>query len=149
MNIYSQMDSYGQVKVIDQLDKIFYAHTVTYTQHITDYCTVDINMNITKGDTQLIYNLEAKDRTYTHNRFNEWYLQVDKYEELIKRGNAYYVNTFKDNWLVVWNLSQMDMSQVRMGKEYLWHSTVEKDYKMWKPVYYLPLSKAVYSSAFI
>lgn len=147
MKQYQQLDCYGQGKAIEQLDKIFSGHTVTYTQHITDSGTVDIEMDINGNCT---YFIEVKDRWYDHNRFSTWYLEADKYNELIKRGGkAYYLNTFKDDWCVVWDLTKMDMSQVQTGKEYLWHSTVEKDYKVWKDVYYLPTEKAVYNSAFI
>lgn len=144
---YHQLDNYGQGRAIEQLSKIFSGHTVTYTQHITDSGTVDIEMEINGNYT---YFIEVKDRWYDHQLFSTWYLEVDKYNELIKRGGkAYYLNTFIDDWCVVWDLSKLDMSQVQTGKVYLWHSTLEKDYKMWKDVYYLPTEKAVYNRAFI
>lgn len=52
------------------------------------------------------YAIEIKSRTYVHSAFDTWYLEADKYAELMRRsrGNIrpVFVNFFSDGWTAVW-----------------------------------------------
>lgn len=152
MDIYIETDKNGQDKVITQLTKIFEGKELKFTQHYEDKSTVDINMTVTcqNGNTY-IYNLEAKDRTYPHDYFSSWVLEEAKWDELSKRdGKAYYVNTFPDGWITVWDLSKINREELKHEMRKLPANTLKPE-KGWvkKSVYYLPMSLACYSSSFI
>ena len=153
MDKFQIADQYGQSKVIDQLNKIFVNHTLQFDQHYVDKSTVDIDMYVTTplGNTYT-YNLEAKDRTYSHTAFSgEWMIEAHKYNELIAKGDkSFYVNTFGDNWIVFWDLSKIDINQLRYEYKLLPKSTLCPERgKVEKLVYYLPLDKAAYCNQFI
>lgn len=152
MDNFQKVDKYGQQKVVNQLHKIFNGYNLNITQHYLDKSTVDINMYVTTPTgNKLLYNMEAKDRTYTHNQFGEWFIEDDKYRELMARnGKAYYVNTFRDNWLTIWDLTKIDISTLKSEYRYLPKCTLNPEWgKVNKLVYYLPNNLACYSSTFI
>ena len=66
------------------------------------YCGVDA-MGERNGVT---YVIELKTREYGHQRFESWFMEVDKYAELMRhsRGDIrpLYVNFFPDGWTAVW-----------------------------------------------
>lgn len=153
MDKFQIADQYGQSKVINQLEKIFANHTLQFNQHYVDKSTVDIDMYVTTplGNTYE-YNLEAKDRTYTHTAFGgEWMIEEHKLKELLAKGDkSFYVNTFSDDWIVFWDLSKIDINSIRKEWKKLPKCTVDptQGYST-RPVYYLPLDMAAYSSKFI
>ena len=153
MDNFQIVDQYGQEKVINQLTKIFAGNKLDFDQHYIDKSTVDIDMYVTTPQgKQYCYCLEAKDRTYTHTAFGgEWLLEESKYKELIaKDGKCFYVNTFSDNWLAVWDLRNIDITDMRKEWKKLPKSTLDpsRGYSV-RPVYYLPIDKACYSAPFI
>lgn len=52
------------------------------------------------------YAIELKTREYVHQRFESWFLEADKYAELMRhsRGNIrpVYINFFPDGWTAIW-----------------------------------------------
>lgn len=153
MNQYAKADKKGQTILVDQLEKIFDGYTVNIDQHYIDKSTVDIDMYVTSSDGNTYeYSIETKDRQYDHTSFGgEWLIEEHKINELKnKKGKPLYANTFKDNWLCLWDLNKLDLNELRSEYRWLPKSTVEvQKGKSWKKVYYLPIDKAVYSSSFI
>lgn len=153
MDDFQLTDKQGQQKVVDQLTKIFKGNSLNFQQHYIDKSTVDIDMYVTTplGNTY-VYNLEAKDRTYSHTAFGgEWMIEEHKLKELLdKDGKPFYVNTFSDNWIVFWDLSKIDINSIRKEWKNLPKCTVDpsRGYSV-RPVYYLPINQASYSSTFI
>lgn len=151
---YQLSDKKGQKKVLNQLEKIFSGYTYDITQHYVDANTVDIDMSITGKTENNVYKyyLEAKDRNYIHTSFGgEWMIEKDKLNELLSRnGKSYYVNTFMDDWLCIWDLRNLDFQTLKSGWKNLPKTTLHPEQgKILKFVYYLPIEKAVYSSSFI
>lgn len=154
LNEYQKADEKGQSKVLNQLEKIFSGYSYDITQHYVDNNTVDIDMSITGKTENNVYKyyLEAKDRNYTHTSFGgEWFLEENKLNELLAReGKSFYVNTFSDDWLIIWDLRNLDYKSLKSGWKKLPKTTLHPEQgKIWKFVYYLPTEKAVYSSAYI
>lgn len=153
MDKYQIYDEKGQAKVVDQLCKIFSGQTVNFEQHYIDKSTVDIGMTATTSNGKAyVYCLEAKDRTYAHTAFGgEWMIEEHKLNELLTReGKPFYVNTFSDDWIVFWDLSKIDIKSIRKEWKNLPKSTVDPSLgKSIRPVYYLPIDKATYSSRFV
>lgn len=153
MNKYINADKKGQAILVEQLEKIFYGYTVNIDQHYIDKATVDLDMVVTSTDGNTYeYNIETKDRQYSHTSFGgEWLIEEHKVNELKnKNGKALYANTYADNWLCIWDLSKLDLNTLRSEIKWLPKSTVDLHRgKTWKRVYYLPIGKAVYSSSFI
>lgn len=149
MTKYQIADEKGQNKVIEQLDKIFSGHTHTYTQHVYDYGRIDIEMSF--NDKNLTYFFEAKDRGYNHNAFGgEWLIEEHKLKELTNKENSFYINTFKDNWLCVWNLSNINIDEIKSEIRYLEKKHLEPEKgKEYRKVYFLNVKDCCYSQPFI
>lgn len=52
------------------------------------------------------YAIEIKSRTYVHDAFDTWYLEADKYAELMRRSRGdtrpVFVNFFSDGYTAIW-----------------------------------------------
>lgn len=52
------------------------------------------------------YAIELKTREYGHQRFESWFLEADKYAELMRRSRRdirpLYINFFPDGWTAIW-----------------------------------------------
>lgn len=52
------------------------------------------------------YAIEIKSRTYVHDAFDGWYLEADKYAELMRRSRGdtrpVFVNFFSDGYTAIW-----------------------------------------------
>lgn len=152
MDKFQKVDEYGQGKVIEQLVKIFNGKSLEFDQHFIDKSTVDIEMKVTTNNNMYNYVIEAKDRYYNHDAFGgEWLIEKKKYDELMKRkGKCYYANTFYDDYLVVWNLNELDITELRKEVKELPYKTLSSEFgKKQKEVIYLPVSKACYCNKFI
>ena len=152
MNIFNEIDKKGQTKVVDQLTKIFSAYTLTIDQHYIDSSTVDIYVTAsTSNNKEYYYVIEAKDRKYNHNQFNSWIIEDDKKNELLLKTNykPLYINTFQDNWIGVWDLSQIKFENLQVEKKWLPKNTVIDKGKKYKDVYYLDNYKCVYFKPFV
>lgn len=111
----------------------------THTQEDL-YARYDIDLT---GKT--IYIVECKDRDEDSIKYDEqgWILQKDKYDALMQiNKNAIYLNTFKDGQYALWFLNEVIEEDTPTQMKECWHSTVKKDYKEEKPVYYLHLKDA-------
>lgn len=152
MNKFQQIDKIGQAKVIEQLPKLFSGQTLNIEQHYIDKSTIDILVTATtKNNVEHYYAIEAKDRWYKHTDFNEWYLEFDKKDELMKKQNytPIYFNTFVDNYMIIWDLSKLNWSEIKTDKRYLKKCTVENRGKVLKDIYLLPTEKSIIQREFI
>lgn len=150
MDNFSKKDKQGQVKVVNQLDKLFSGHTHTFSLHYIDKARIDIEMDLTASTTNNIYhyNIECKDREYNHQAFDKWMIEEHKINELINK-KGYYANTYTDDWLMVWDISKLDISTLPSEIKELNKTTVVNTGKNKRKVYYLPTELAVYSSKFV
>lgn len=151
MNVFQEVDQYGQELVISQLEKIFSGQTLTFDQHIDDKGAVDIFFTATTTNgNQYTYAVECKDRHYSHNYSDEWFIEVHKYEDLMsttERGDRpLYINTYKDKWINVWDLSKVTLKEEE--RELSKASVVDRG-KSKRKVYTLQTSQCVYSHKFI
>lgn len=92
-----------------------------------------------------VYIVECKDRDEDSTKYDEqgWILQKDKYDALMQiNKNAIYLNTFKDGQYALWFLKDVIDEHTPTVMKECWHTTVKKDYKEEKPVYYLHLKDA-------
>jgi hypothetical protein len=90
---------------------------------------------------------EIKLRKYKSDDYGTWYLQVDKYDELVqlqsklkakgKDTKITYINIFQDNITVIWVLDNIDMLKLEKKMIQLQKNDYE-DELVWKQVYALP-----------
>lgn len=147
MSKFNDYDRKGQQKVMNILPNLFSGCTLNFEQHIDDNGKVDIFMSATTQTRMYKYAIEAKDRWYTHNYFDTWVLEEDKYKELMKHyQNGYkpiYFNTFSDGKYLVWDLSKTDCTNT--GNLTTPKTTVEDRGKVTRKRIFLPVSGATYS----
>lgn len=153
MNRCKEADRVGQQKVINELIKLFSGATLNIQQHWVDGATIDIAITATTKNNEYYYIIEGKDRNYNHDSFNgEWFLEKDKYESMMeyRRNNkVLYINTFKDNYMVVWDITKINLDNIKKGTKNLPKCTMYPSEKKEKTVYYLPLTDAIYCQPFI
>lgn len=138
MTQFEIKETIGRNKAIKVLNKI----NRKFRTHLTEnlYSRYDIDLT---GKT--IYIVEVKDRDEDSTKYDEqgWILQKDKYDALMQiNKNAIYLNTFKDGQYALWFLNEVIEEDTPTQMKECWHTTVKKDYKEEKPVYYLHLKDA-------
>lgn len=143
----------GQHKLVNQLYKIFSGCTLTIDQHTNDCETVDIYVTATtKSNNSYLYVFETKDRNFDHNKYGDCMLDVQKLEQIKKRGYKYkpmYVHTFTDDWLSIWDISKIDFSKYQPKSIPRGKYTVIKSDKIVRDSYFIPRSECVYDNSFI
>lgn len=90
------------------------------------------------------YNIEVKERYIYANKYEEAYLEVDKFEALQVYKNTHYsvyLCIYKDK-ILVWNLSKIDMDKVKKDWRLMKEKTFKSDEKKLKYVYLLPINLA-------
>jgi hypothetical protein len=104
------------------------------------------------GDTKMVG--EIKYRTeYNSTSFGDWILEVDKLESLQKlqrkmqakgvKTTITYINHFKDGKTLIWDLTDLDISQLEIKK--LWLQKNDFDSTMvWKNVVFLHKNEVIF-----
>lgn len=115
-NKFKETDKQGQEKVVPMLKKIFSGCTLTVDQHWEDSAPVDILVTArTTNNNEYYYCFECKDRWYDSNRFEDWTIEPHKIKTLQQYySSGYtpcYVNTFKDNVMVIWDINKCNMTE--------------------------------------
>ena len=90
------------------------------------------------------YNIEVKERYIYTNKYEEAYLEVDKYKALQMYKNTHYsvyLCIYKDK-ILVWNLSKIDMNSIKKDWRLMKEKTFKSDEKKLKYVYLLPINLA-------
>lgn len=117
MDIYEQQDNVGReiFKTFCKRKQWCKHHkdaTEQYSHWDTSYYS---------GTTMVIG--EVKERTYESSAFSDWYMETFKYNELMKIKDKYqakgmdvrihYINLFSDNQVIIWDITNMSLNQVR------------------------------------
>ena len=105
------------------------------------------------GNTQMIG--EIKFRNYDSEAFDSWFLEVDKYNSLNQLKNSInsetkitYINHFKDDQTIIWNLTNLDIKDYKITK--LWLQKNDFDTTLVeKEVIYLHHNLAIFKTATI
>jgi hypothetical protein len=91
---------------------------------------------------------EIKKRDYDSDRFDFWYLEIDKYNRLmdIAKGSkmnvkVHYINHFNNNITAIWDLNTIDVSKLQVSIQKLPKNNFT-DEVISKPVYHLHLIDA-------
>jgi hypothetical protein len=143
-NIFTETDAQGQSKVVPELITLLSAATLTFEQHIEDNGCIDILLTATTTNNNYLYAAECKDRKYKHTYSNEWFLEKKKYKRLMeahKKGyKPLYINTFKDDWIIIWDLTKCHL---KTKEKVLSKTTVVDSGQIKKDIYLLNIQDAV------
>ena len=130
MNKFDEADYFGQKKILPTLKQMFSGCTLQIDQHFDDKNSVDIYITATtKNNKEVWYAIECKDRKMTHNKYkDEGYIIEDwKVKELLNASSKgyrpIYLNSFSDDYIVVWNLNNIDFSKCGETGEKQFHRT--------------------------
>ena len=99
------------------------------------------DVSYTQKGTKFIGEIKVRD--YNATAFGDWFLQSDKLEGLreLQKLNPdtkiSYINIFNDNLTYIWNLDDIDWSNIKQGVLQLQKNDYEEEL-VWKTVYYLP-----------
>ena len=105
---------------------------------------------------------EVKERTYESSAFSDWYMETFKYNELMKIRDKYkakgmdvrihYINLFTNDDIIIWDISQMTLNQVRrtLGattledngtRDKMMYQLWKAEATVWEPITIKPLSE--------
>lgn len=135
MDKFAEADNFGQTKILPTLKQMFSACTLTIDQHFDDKNSIDIYITATtKNNKEVWYAIECKDRKMSHTKYeNEGYIIEDwKVKELLNASSKgykpIYLNSFSDDYIVVWNLDKIDFSKCgETGLKQFHRTTVMKN----------------------
>ena len=147
MSLFTQADKAGRDKVINHINSK-YPNRYRMEVKVGEYDSTDIDVTGYTKSNEVWYTWECKDRCFPHTAFTgEWVIEDKKIAAL--RGNTdrkgYYVNTFSDGYMVIWDISGMSDEEIEglPVKECTWKKTTVVDSGKEKKVKkLLPLSKA-------
>lgn len=129
MNKFFEADVKGQNKVLPVLRNMFSGFNTKVEPHFDDYTAIDIYMSASTSSTLYKYAIECKDRDMSHDKYDSYILEDSKREKLLeafKEGyKPIYINTFTDDYMVVWDLSKIDFNDCAELKALLPATTVE------------------------
>lgn len=146
MTKYDKQELRGREIITDYLLKS-YLH-ITNPDHIYPTETknpVDIYFTATtKNNIEVPYVGEIKERKYylsdPKNEITTWMLETYKLDALMARKNhrPLYINFFKNDVMLVWDLKKIDFSDLEIRKMELKKTTLEDTGKKYKIFYDLP-----------
>lgn len=146
INLFNEYDKYGRSKVIRWINET-YPERYKLDPKQGEYDRTDIDATGYTKSSEVWYKIECKDRWYPHTDFGgEWVIEDKKIKELrdgFRKG--VYINTFSDDYIVVWDISSMSDEEIKNlpVKESNWkRTTVEDNGRVKKVKKLLPLSKA-------
>lgn len=136
MNKFKILDKKGQGVAMQFLTAMFSAQTINVQQHWADSGKVDIHLTATtKSDNEYYYCIECKHRDYKHNQFKDgWIIEKHKKkslnEDINKKYKPIYLNTFRDGYCLVWDLTKIDWKKCgETGTKEFFNTEVERDEK--------------------
>lgn len=138
LDIFQKTDMDGQAKAKKYLNKIFNerGYDLEYEQHYQDKGGIDIFMIAKKNDKIVRkYAVEAKDRSFHVEKYEDLIIEKDKYNKLIEESKKgyypIYLNTFT-NGCAIWNLLKCiiyDMGEIECKRKTLLNLPKEKLHK--------------------
>lgn len=141
MNEFSKADKYGRDKVKDRLLSLFsdYLSNVDLYYCEDDTSRSDIFVSGWSNNDKLItYCIECKDRKFEHKKYEEegYIIEQPKKEYLITQSQygmiPLYVNSFSDNYMVIWNLNKINWDDCGKTGEKTFETTTVKKGKLYQ-----------------
>ena len=109
-----QCDRESKVRTMEALKKAYAPNIFTYEIDPDPYAKIDCRaIGITKDNT-IHYAIECKHRNFTPSKYDTYYCEPNKYDELnfetIHNGvdRAYIANEFSDGSIYLWNVDDLD-----------------------------------------
>lgn len=146
INLFAQADKAGRDKVINHINNKYPNRYKMDPRFESDRTDIDVT-GYTKNN-EVWYTWECKDRNYPHTAFTgQWVIEDDKIVALRekKERKGYYVNTFTDGYIAIWDISSMTDEEIERlpVKDSTWKKTTVIDTGKEKKVKkLLPLSMA-------
>lgn len=108
-------DRESKVRTMEALKKAYAPNIFTYEIDPDPYAKIDCRaIGITKNGKTIHYAIECKQRNFTPSKYNTYYCEPNKYDELnfetIHNGvdRAYIANEFSDGSIYLWNINDID-----------------------------------------
>ena len=110
-----QCDSESKHRVMEALKKAYAPNIFTYEIDENPKAIIDCRaIGITKDNKTIHYAVEIKHRNFTADKYDSYYCEPNKYDELnfetIHNGvdRAYIANEFSDGSIYLWNINDID-----------------------------------------
>lgn len=150
MDKFSEADKIGQEKAIKYLYKAFEkcGATLNIEQHFEDKGRIDMFVTATTiNNITSKYSIETKDRYMPKDTYDNYFIPLDKYNELMETVNRgytpLYMNTFDDG-AIIWNVCKCRIYDA--GDRWLSPTTVEKKKKEKQHKYSVKTDECVWES---
>ena len=118
MTEFNEADKYGQDKVMNTITTLLSGCTLNIERHFDDKNPIDIYITATtKSGKEVYYAIECKDRKMTHTKYKDdgYIIEEKKINELMKAANKgyrpLYLNSFNDDYVIIWNLNNIDFGE--------------------------------------
>lgn len=150
MTRYDKQEIRGREIVTDYLLKSYlHIYNPDYIYPTETKNPVDIYFTATTiNNREVPYVAEIKEREYyladPKNEITTWMLETYKLDALMKRKNhrPLYINFFKNDIFLVWDLKKIDFSELEIKRKELKKTTLEDTGKKIKIYYDLPSDQA-------
>lgn len=133
MTEFNDADKYGQDKVMNTITTLLSGCTLQIEQHFNDTNPIDIYITATtKSGKEVWYAIECKDRKMAHTKYQDegYIIENHKIKELMKAANKgyrpLYLNSFNDDYIIIWNLNNIDLNECGETGEKQFHRTTVK-----------------------
>ena len=133
MDIFDSTDMHGQSRILPTIKALFSGCTLQIEQHYEDKGGVDIYITATtKSGKEVLYAIECKDRKMSHTKYQDsgYIIEDHKMKELMKAANKgyrpLYLNSFNDDYVIIWNLNNIDLNECGETGEKQFHRTTVK-----------------------
>lgn len=110
-----QCDLDSKKRVMEAMRDAYAPNIFTYEIDPDPYAKIDCRaIGITKNGKTIQYAIECKQRNFTPSKYNTYYCEPNKYDELnfeaIHNGvdRAYIANEFSDGSIYLWNINDID-----------------------------------------
>lgn len=147
MNLFEKADYDGRNKVINYINKEYPNRYRMVGTKAKDSSDIMVTGYTSSGE--VLQHWECKDRNNYHTDYNsEWVIEDHKIKTLRndKKRRGYYINTFKDGYIAIWDITAMtdeEIEKLPVKESDRWRKTTVintgTEYKIKK---LLPLSMA-------
>ena len=118
MDIFDSTDMHGQSRILPTIKALFSGCTLQIEQHYEDKGGIDMYLTATtKSGKEVYYAIECKDRKMPHTKYqyDGYIIEDHKIKELMKAANKgyrpLYLNSFNDDYVIIWNLNNIDFGE--------------------------------------
>lgn len=110
-----QCDAESKKRIMEAMRDAYAPNIFTYEIDGNSKAVIDCRaIGITKDNKTIHYAVECKQRNFTPSKYNTYYCEPNKYDELnfetIHNGvdRAYIANEFSDGSIYLWNINDID-----------------------------------------